>query len=101
MHPERLPTSALSYLYRARWQVELLFKQWKSVFRLEVLPSKNPYRLPCEVGARLLAALLAGLWHQHTARSNAGLSRAAPGPGATLSLNWAISIVTQICLRLN
>ena len=60
-----LPSAAVGYVYRVRWQVELVFKQWKSVLRLDVLPSKNTYRVQCEVWARLLAALLAFVWYQH------------------------------------
>ncbi len=60
-----LPTAAVGYLYRVRWQVELIFKQWKSVLRLDVIPSRNACRVQCEVWARLLAALLTSVWHQH------------------------------------
>jgi hypothetical protein len=60
-----LPTSALAYLYRVRWQIELVFKQWKSVLRLNVLASQNASRVQCEVWARLLAALLSFVWYQH------------------------------------
>lgn len=63
--PTKLPAQAAGYLYRARWQIELIFKQWKSVLRLDVIPSENPYRVQCEVWARLLAALLSFVWHQH------------------------------------
>jgi len=62
----KLPAKAAGYLYRVRWQIELIFKQWKSVLRLDVLPSQNPYRVQCEVWARLLGALLGFVWHQHT-----------------------------------
>src|ERR1035438_4928303 len=58
-------TSAAAYLYRVRWQVELIFKQWKSVLRLQILPSTNENRVQCEVWARLLAAVLGFVWHQH------------------------------------
>jgi Transposase DDE domain len=60
-----LPTAAVGYLYRVRWQIELVFKQWKSVFRLDVLPSENDHRVQCELWARLLASLLSFVWHQH------------------------------------
>jgi hypothetical protein len=33
---DKLPARAMSYLYRVRWQVELVFKQCKSVLRLHV-----------------------------------------------------------------
>ena len=62
---ELLPTAALSYLYRVRWQIELVFKQFKSVLRLNVLPSRNDCRVQGEIWARLLAALLTFVWYQH------------------------------------
>ena len=60
-----LPTAAVSYLYRVRWQVELVFKQFKSILRLDVLVSKNPARVQCEIWGRLLLALLTFVWYQH------------------------------------
>lgn len=60
-----LPSTAASYLFRVRWQVELVFKQWKSVLRLQVLKSRNASRVQCELWARLLCALLTFVWHQH------------------------------------
>jgi hypothetical protein len=62
---QRLPLAAAAYLYRVRWQVELIFKQWKSVLRIQVLPGTNENRVQCEVWARLLAAVLGFVWHQH------------------------------------
>ena len=63
---ELLPDSAVGLLYRVRWQIELVFKQWKSVLRLDVLPSANGCRVQCEIWSRLLSALLAFVWYQHT-----------------------------------
>jgi hypothetical protein len=63
--PEKLPTQAVGYLYRVRWQIELVFKQLKSIFRLEALPSQNDSRVQCEVWARLLCALLLFVFHRH------------------------------------
>jgi len=58
-------------LYRARWQIELLFKLWKSVAGLAASRSRNPWRVLCEVYAKLLGALCAhwfmlaaGVWEQ-------------------------------------
>jgi hypothetical protein len=57
-------------LYRSRWQVELLFKRWKSHGGLARSRSANPWRVVCEVYAKLLAGLVAhwvtavGLWHR-------------------------------------
>lgn len=63
--PEKLPTQAVGYLYRVRWQIELVFKQLKSIFRLDVLPSQNSSRVQCEVWARLLCGLLLFVLHRH------------------------------------
>src|SRR5262249_47106082 len=45
-------------LYRARWQVELLFKRWKSQDRVAVLRGSTSVRQMVGVWARLLAALV-------------------------------------------
>jgi hypothetical protein len=59
-----LPTKAVGFLYRVRWQVELIFKQWKSVLRLDVLPSENDARVQCEIWGRLLMGVLTFAWYQ-------------------------------------
>jgi hypothetical protein len=62
----KLPARAMSYLYRVRWQVELVFKQCKSVLRLHVtLARTNKYRVQCEIWARLIAAVVVFAWHAH------------------------------------
>ena len=61
----KLPSALLAYLYRVRWQIELIFRQAKSVLRLDKTESKNPARIPCEIWARLLCAVLLFLWHAH------------------------------------
>lgn len=56
-------------LYRVRWQIELLFKLWKSEARLDVSRSLNPWRVLTELYAKLLGVLiqhwliLLGCWH--------------------------------------
>ena len=45
-------------LYRARWQVELLFKRWKSQDLVAVLSGSTEVRQMVRVWARLLAALV-------------------------------------------
>jgi hypothetical protein len=55
-------------LARARWQVELLFKLWKSHGQIKTSRSTKPWRVLCEVFAKLLAmliqhwVLLTGCW---------------------------------------
>ncbi len=60
-----LPTAAVGFLYRVRWQVELIFKQCKSVLRLDVLASENAARVQCEIWGRLLMAALTFVWYAH------------------------------------
>jgi len=55
-------------LMRARWQIELLFKLWKSHGHVDEWRSEKPWRILCEVYAKLLAMLIqhwiliAGCW---------------------------------------
>lgn len=56
-------------LQRVRWQIELLFKLWKSEVSLDEWRSSHPYQILSEVYAKLLIGLiqhwclLLGCWH--------------------------------------
>jgi hypothetical protein len=60
---DKLPTTMLSYVYRLRWQIELIFRQAKSVLRLDRSESENPHRIQTEIWARLIGAVLLFSWH--------------------------------------
>ncbi len=45
-------------LLRVRWQVELLFKLWKSYTRVAVWRSRKPWRILCELYAKLIGAII-------------------------------------------
>jgi len=57
------PTDKLGFdealvLYGARWQIELLFKLWKSHAQLDTSRSVNPWRILTEIYIKLLACLV-------------------------------------------
>ena len=52
------PTEAVGTVYRLRWQVELSFKHWKSLFHIHVLKGTRPERLLCLLYGRLIVILV-------------------------------------------
>lgn len=71
---ERLTLGEALTLLRVRWQIELLFKHWKSVGQIDASRSAKPERQLCELYAKLLGqvlehwCLLCGTW-DYPARS--------------------------------
>jgi len=66
--PQRLSVPEAWVLARCRWQIELLFKLWKSEGRVDESRSHKPWRILCEIYAKLLGMvvqhwlLLVGCW---------------------------------------
>ncbi|MBI5291628.1 MAG: IS4 family transposase [Chloroflexi bacterium] len=54
---DQLSLSEALVLARLRWQIELLFKTWKDLGHLDQSRSAQPYRILCEVYAKLLIAV--------------------------------------------
>lgn len=48
------PAEIVATVYRIRWQIELLFKQWKSFLHLHVLKGTRPERIRCLLYGRLI-----------------------------------------------
>ena len=67
--PNQLTVKQAMILVRVRWQIELLFKLWKSHGQLNAWRSEKPWRILCEVYAKLIAMiiqhwiLLTHSWH--------------------------------------
>jgi len=65
---ERFSAHEVLTLLRIRWQVELLFKLWKSHAKVDEWRSRNPWRILCEIYAKLIGLCLSqwlfavGLW---------------------------------------
>jgi hypothetical protein len=57
---ELLSARAVWVLARVRWQVEILFRVWKSCFRIDECRSRNVWRVLCELYAKLMGVVL---WH--------------------------------------
>jgi len=71
---EMLSLDEAFVLMRTRWQIELIFKLWKSHGCIDEWRTENPWRILCEVYAKLIVMiiqhwiLLAGCW-QYPGRS--------------------------------
>jgi hypothetical protein len=58
-----LPAKLVWPLYRIRWQVELLFKQLKSVLQVDVCRTTNPHRFCSELYGKMSVAVLCYGWY--------------------------------------
>lgn len=57
-----ISANEISQVYRLRWSVELLFKQFKSTMQLHVWNHGNQFRLQCEIiGTLIVAAIIMSL----------------------------------------
>lgn len=94
-----VPVASLSLaeafvLVRARWQIELLFKLWKSHALLDTSRSQRPHRIQCEVLAKLIGVviqhwlLLTGGWHD-PARSLVKLAQVVRSHVMAIACNLA------------
>ncbi len=107
-----LTLSEALVLLRARWQIELLFKLWKSQGQVDTWRSQQPWRILCEVYAKLLAMIvvhwvvLVSCWHYpnrsltkaaHTVRHHALVLARALGT-STARLVEALHVIGA-CLR--
>jgi hypothetical protein len=55
---EELTVQQAYELYKIRWQIELMFKTWKSILKLDVVRKMKPDRLKCYLYTKLLWVLL-------------------------------------------
>lgn len=53
-----VPMDMVHELYSLRWQIELLFKTWKSVFKINKVKKINVHRLKCHIYSKLIALWL-------------------------------------------
>ena len=55
---DQLSAQQLLEAYSCRWQIEVMFKSWKSHFQLRLLPTRNPFWVQIQLLAKLLAIAL-------------------------------------------
>jgi IS4 transposase len=70
LDPSTFPGAEVGQIYRLRWQIELLFKEWKSLLRLADLPSGKESIVLCLLYGTLCASLLSRLLLWMAARRN-------------------------------
>jgi len=55
---ETIAPEHIGTIYRLRWSIELVFKRWKSIFKIDRLTGTNGNRTLCFIYAKLIAILL-------------------------------------------
>jgi hypothetical protein len=55
---EQIPGDRVWPLYRLRWQIELIFKIWKSICNIEKVKKVNKHRLECYIYSKLIFIIL-------------------------------------------
>src|SRR5262249_30325433 len=98
--PDKASTQEVAVLGRCRWQIELLFKLWKSGGGLGRSRSARPYRVLCELYATLIAQVVqqwlvvAGCW-QEPARSPAKAARVVRQQSLALAAGLADRVALE------
>jgi hypothetical protein len=91
---DKLSMSEAYELYRCRWQIELVFKRWKSLGMLSVNRAHAEIRAECELYGKLLGVLLID-W--------LAIQRGGPLAGRSLWHAWQVvlHLLPQILLALD
>ncbi|MGI0024660.1 MAG: IS4 family transposase, partial [Nitrososphaera sp.] len=56
--PEQIATESIWPFYRLRWQIELIFKVWKSICKIHAVKKVKQHRLECYVYVKLIFIVL-------------------------------------------
>jgi len=55
---EMLATEIIRLIYTLRWQIELIFKIWKSIFKIDKVKKMSIFRFECYIYSKLIAILI-------------------------------------------
>jgi hypothetical protein len=55
------PPKVVGTVYRLRWQVELTFRNWKSLLKINVLKGTRPERIKCLIYGRLITITIVAM----------------------------------------
>jgi hypothetical protein len=64
---EVLPGKVVRIVYSLRWQVELMFKNWKSLLNLHLLKGTRPERIKCILYGRLITIVMLAMVSSYAA----------------------------------
>jgi hypothetical protein len=92
MSDEDLPMEKVWPLYRLRWQIELVFKVFKSVAQIDKIKKVNQHRFECYLYGKLLWALLG--WDIYWKLSSSALAL-----GKAISINKLMKSYQRLCMR--
>ncbi len=93
MSDEDLPIKNVWPLYRLRWQIELVFKVFKSVAQIDKIKKVNRYRFECYLYGKLLWALLG--WEVYWK-----LTHCISDSDKTISINKMMKSFRRLCWHL-
>ena len=60
---ELLPAETIRPIYGLRWQIELVFKQLKSVLKIHKINTSKQTRLQCQILGKLIVAIIVHTYH--------------------------------------
>ena len=89
----QLTPKQIAAVVSIRWQVELIFKCFKSIGKLQVSRSQKPYRILSEIYAKLIAlliqhAVMLGAGYRHIQQSFIKTAKYIAGYARLLTLNF-------------
>jgi IS4 transposase len=94
--PDVLNASEIAALYRGRWEIELIFKELKSRYALDMITSKSPYAIEALIWIAILTLLISRKVYSIIRKLNPGADMAR-----FTQLRWSIIFAERSSLLLS